>query len=704
MKDRPDHGNPDAPDIEGCTVNRRRFSRILESVEYLKRAGHKPSRRFEPASSPHVAQASFDLSSSTERILGENSSRSAMTTGLLRIYHDSLENALSCWLTEHNCPYSLRKIVPPMREAHNALQEWGSSWSNRMYNRVVDLDRAYATVRTRTLTADEDRAVSKALNMSVVAFASQWAQAGERSTTRPANSAYSTNEFPQSNPFERSMQESLWHQTSQLLHQAAAIDSFRVVFALIIFSLVQQPLDMARPAPNTNSSSMSYERFQAIVQDEETPLFLEIALRQILAQRRKLERMEHENAQRKDNSRLDPLREEDRATFNLLYWLGVMFDTLSAAICQRAVVVDDDDCELPQPDHFAVLGADQDEVWGDLFIRSGIVQSDPEATRWPCSYNLAASTLSSAAPVKVLLFRRVGHLQALLSRKASAVKIESAVKSAFHVYNHWHRRYNPFMLDCVKRHHELPTRIQSWYVLLAGHWHLATFLLSDLLEIIDSTRLSLPGERASRRASNLVTTLRRQNALSVADLSRSSIYSCLGEAQDFHFALNEAALLTEPWTVIFVRSLCRAGYILAEIATKHPDDGERRHARQRCSDCVDGLWYLGRKSDMAFLAARALSQMINEERAVTNVPSGESLAEDCNILETEACQNGLGKDRPGDAVLMDCYAEPMNLFQTWSTSEERGGSTFSSWMFDSESFSMDTNFGIESAPIVDVAL
>jgi hypothetical protein len=52
-------------------------------------------------------QPSFNQSPSTGRSLGENSSRSTMTHSLLRIYHDSMENALSCWLTEHNCPYSM---------------------------------------------------------------------------------------------------------------------------------------------------------------------------------------------------------------------------------------------------------------------------------------------------------------------------------------------------------------------------------------------------------------------------------------------------------------------------------------------------------------------------------------------------------------------------------------------------------------------
>jgi hypothetical protein len=534
------------------------------------------------------------------------------------------------------------------------------------------------------------------------------------------------------------MQETLWHQTSQLLHVAATIDSFRVVFALIIFSLTQRPLDMTRPAPRASKSRMKYETFQALVQDEEAPLFLETALRQLLAQRRKLERLERESVCEVGSSG-DPLRREDRATFNLLYWLGVMFDTLSAAICQRAVVVEDDDCELPRIDDeqytapkagsgssevpihrssiarndvdpmFDMLETqpkEEREVWGDLFIRNDSLPTVPDVTRWPCSYKLAASTLSSAAPVKVLLFRRVARLQALVSRRASAVRIEAAVRAAFDVYNHWNRVYNPFITDCVKYHDELPARVQSWYILLAGHWHLATFLLSDLLATIDATHLSLLSERLSRQISNLVAVIRRQNALAVADLSRSSIHGSLGEAQDFHFALNEAALLTEPWTVVFVRSLCRAGYILADLATTDQNGQDRRQAKQRCRDCIEGLWYLGRKSDMAFLAARSLSDMLDEAMPAVPAPSLLDRGRDNAWSVAESYE----LDTHGGAE--DCVAtshsrqamDPVGFVPPWALDENIGNGGFGNWLSGCGDGSMDTTLGFDNIPLVDTAL
>jgi hypothetical protein len=114
--------------------------------------------------------------------------------------------------------------------------------------------------------------------------------------------------------------------------------------------------------------------------------------------------------------------------------------------------------------------------------------------------------------------------------------------------------------------------------------------------------------------------LRHRSALAVADLSRSSIHGSRSEAEDLHFALNQAALLTEPWTVVFVRSLCRAGYFFADIATTELNSLEAEEASRECRDCIEGLWYLGRKSDMAFLAARFLSDMLATMKHDLTVP------------------------------------------------------------------------------------
>jgi hypothetical protein len=122
------------------------------------------------------------------------------------------------------------------------------------------------------------------------------------------------------------------------------------------------------------------------------------------------------------------------------------------------------------------------------------------------------------------------------------------------------------MLDCVTNHELLPPRIQSWYVILDGHWHLAAMLLADVLEGIDKGKLGSDAAREARQAADLVASLRMDNAFAVGGLARASIQ---GQEpimhRHYHDSLNEVAFLVEPWTAVLVHSFAKAGYILLEV-------------------------------------------------------------------------------------------------------------------------------------------
>ena len=54
--------------------------------------------------------------------LADVQSKGWLRHGLLKIYHDSMEGALGCWLVSRNCPYQIIEL-----ETNDA---WGPSWSN----------------------------------------------------------------------------------------------------------------------------------------------------------------------------------------------------------------------------------------------------------------------------------------------------------------------------------------------------------------------------------------------------------------------------------------------------------------------------------------------------------------------------------------------------------------------------------------------
>ncbi|KAL4997430.1 regulatory protein alcR [Aspergillus recurvatus] len=604
-------------------------------------------RRNTPDASLWPSQALSLVPQSTLCFASDNTAqqyaRSSTTKNLMRIYHDSMENALSCWLTEHNCPYSDQiSYLPPKQRA-----EWGPNWSNRMCIRVCRLDRVSTSLRGRTLSAEEDRAAARALHLAIVAFASQWTQHAQKGAglSIPADIAAD----------ERAIRKNTWNEARHALQRSTGIPSFRVIFANIIFSLTQSVLD-------DNNQQGAGARLDRLLENDSAPVFLETANRQLYTFRHKFARMQRQtpivNQPRRESvastladifetptpaserPHLNPIlaSEEHRSTISLMFWLGIMFDTLSAAMYQRPLVVSDEDSQISTASP-SIQGSEtpinldcweplrqipnneaKSDVWGDLFLRdSDSLQHDESrapisqpAARWPCTYEQAAAVLSSGTPVKVLLYRRVTQLQTLLYRGATPARLEAAIQKTLHVYHHWTAKYQPFMQDCVANHELLPSRIQSWYVILDGHWHLAAMLLADVLESIDRDTYS------DIDHTHLVTKLRLDNALAVSALARSSLR---GQEQypdkapqmyrHFHDSLTEVAFLVEPWTVVLIHSFAKAAYILLDCLE---GDGQQSalagylQLQQNCNYCIRALQYLGRKSDMAALVARDLEK------------------------------------------------------------------------------------------------
>jgi hypothetical protein len=499
------------------------------------------------------------------------------------------------------------------------------------------------------LSAEEDRTAARALHLAIVAFASQWTQHAQKGTglSVPADIAYG----------ERSIRKNIWNEAKHALQHSTGIPSFRVVFANIIFSLTQSPLDETQPI-----------KLGKLLENDGAPVFLENANRQLYTFRHKFARLQREAAptvtdlrrgsvsstltevlevSTAESQQLDPIlaNQDHRSTLSLLFWLGIMFDTLSAAMYQRPLVVSDEDSQIasaspsPSTDHRVNLNywevpdhnaPTKNDVWGDFFLRPATRQDpnplstinphvqqphlQPAQPRWPCSYEEAASVLSEATPVKVLLYRRLTQLQSLIYRGASPARLEEVIAKTLLVYHHWTCTYQSFMLDCVTNHDALPHRIQSWYVILDGHWHLAAMLLADVLESIDRSHLGLESERESRIATDLIATLRIDNALAVGALARSSLHGQNSTMNRyFHDSLNEVAFLVEPWTVVLIHSFAKAAYISLEClggSAGASDDGLQGALaecfRQNCEFCICALKYLGRKSDMASCVAGEL--------------------------------------------------------------------------------------------------
>jgi hypothetical protein len=528
-----------------------------------------------------------------------------------------------------------------------------------------------------------------------MAFASQWSHLKSPTDTENDQTAYS---WPLAIDFDRMIRESFWHGARKALQDSADISSFRVIFAHMIFALAQRPMSVEEriemedrrreslSSPESNSVACQKDLDLAELDDstelEKIPSHFETALRHLSSWRRRLEAIRSIKAKRRttdycggaspDNTTSQEIRGQN--SFNILYWLGVMCDTTSAAISKRPLVISDADCAIirldpgvhARPDSApyqrlgdptnsrlgAISNTSSSEVWETYLLQIKEAQSLQSVIRWPCRYEDAAAYLCAAIPVKVLLFRKVACLQTLSYRRAIPEEIERSIEDALSIHRYWDLTYGQFISSCIADHENLPPRIQSWYVLLAGHWHLAGLLLADIIESMDNTSKTMLARQSYRQIASTVYTLRRSNAYAIAKLARASCPphgTSFSHARDFHFAVNQGALLTEPWTEILMRSFMKAGSVLFGWLAESTNTSKNGsgNLRDQLQMCIQALRLLGRKSDLACVAAENLCsrlkslEMINELDAVEGECELEAMGFNYDGQETALLDEGM---------------------------------------------------------------
>ena len=533
------------------------------------------------------------------------------------------------------------------------------------------------------MSATEKRKASQALNTTIMAFSSQWSQevpeeAGglhlpQSSRILSASRARSCNGMDNNGSlmsskttFNRRLQLDLWHTARRLLHDVAQTDSFRAIFAHMIFALIQKPLDEREESllshynnahSETSITSLRYDRWTSpvstpvntrvaastvledLIELQGPPLSLEVALRHLFSWRTRVERHRQPGSDFGSGIGHGLSGTLHLGGFNLLFWLGVMCDTTSAALHQRPLVISDEDSDIIvtdsnifpttvdlQTSDTASKGSGEDkDLWGTYLLDRKCSGFHP-VPRWPCVLDTAAATLSEATPLKVLLYRKIARLQTLLYRRVAPMRIENGIDSALMVYHKWNTTYGEFMTGCVTHYDAMSPRIQSWFVILSCHWYLACLLFADIIDTIDQENRGMDMQTVDRLICGTTTTIRRENALAISAVITASSLNpkrpSFGNTE-FHFAISSATLLSEPWTEILMRSFTKAAGTLLELikhyssTTCHlpfaadpagPADPKIWELQQGASACISGLKILARKSEIAEIVAGVLEQ------------------------------------------------------------------------------------------------
>ncbi|KAJ4250662.1 hypothetical protein NW762_011921 [Fusarium torreyae] len=574
---------------------------------------------------------------SVDQTMMTRSNNQYISTNLLQIYHDVLEHNLSCWLTEVTCPYRAPGYVTG---GTYAPTEWGSSWSNRIYRRTINLDHAIQTAKLTQLTRSEDQTAAKAFHLAIMAFATQWAQGSRRQRQRYPNEDDRPEDILNdiSEEFDRNIQRNIWEQAKQALQDVADVESYRVATAELIFGLTQKPWTRDDDSADKRKASNALPNHQTkvdmkslnaelgdIISRDGLPIFMERAARKMHALK-----FRFDSSRRgvtgplttpKNNDSLSMMNPEDRGTVGLLYWLAVMLDTVSSSMSERPVVVADADSQHDDADED--LDATANGRWNvPLFIQDSLEQPHMYRTvHWPCSYESAAEAVTKSAPVKVLLFRHVSYLQNILRRGGRGEKVEETIRNTTSLYRYWNMTHGAFFKELLHDYQSVPGRLQSWFVCISAHWNLGALMLADLIEYVDENELGEATASHGRLSSKMVTRIREASARELSDLAKVSTPDenlrsmTAPHLTHFHHAVNEATILTEPWTIILIRAFAKAAMILINEAKDFMEYGlttpgntghDFQESMRRAHECVKGLWILGKKSDMARRSADTL--------------------------------------------------------------------------------------------------
>ncbi|PKS05635.1 hypothetical protein jhhlp_008154 [Lomentospora prolificans] len=586
-----------------------------------------------------------------------------ISENLFRIYHDVLEHSLSCWLTEATCPYTNKRGMGgvPGQRGWKAVEQ-GSTWSNRIYSRVVRLDRYARSTRLIRLSQSENQAAAKALHLAIMAFTSQWAQGSRREREQYMSPPLSDGLLGADDlvqEFDRNIQISFWEQANRALQQTSGVECFRVACAELIFGLCQKPWDSDEIEPidhlesrlrnvrgsTTNNTSLLMAKLEAAIAKDGTPIHMENAARKanVLKFRWDSRRLSLTGGQAGDLTSSDDVNEHGR-TVGLVYWLAVMFDTVSSSMNERPVVVADEDSqhcdastEEPSDDASPRPSSNNGQVvrrWSTpLFI-----QDDPNrpvhTPRWPCSYEAAAEAVTRSGPVKVLLYRHVLWLQNALRRRERPDCIEDIIQDTMSLYRYWNATYGAFFKELVRNFPKVPVRIQSWFFCISAHWHLAALMFANLVDFIDENQFGVAEISQTRLQNRVAERIKKASANEISDLANVSVppdavdptYCDNSTFQsqpspDFHFAVNKCTILTEPWTMLIIRAFTKAGAMHLSQAqdlwhasgTDLGHEGETcEESLRRCEECIKALWFLGKKSDMARSTAGLLSQALSD--------------------------------------------------------------------------------------------
>ncbi|TGJ81099.1 hypothetical protein E0Z10_g7654 [Xylaria hypoxylon] len=522
-----------------------------------------------------------------------------------------------------------------------------------MYRRVKLLDRVAQSTGLVQITYAENQTASKALNLVIMAFATQWAQGNRRreqmfptslDTLDPARSEDMAGDFV--DEFEECFQHSLWEQAKKALEDVASLESYRVVYAELIFGLIQRPwvtndyskTSVLRPSKNNSFRDIKtwLPQIMEIMSQDGPPVYTDRASRKMRTLKCRFEasevgllRSNYAYSSQQQEDAISKITSEHRGTIGLLYWLAVMFDTVSSSMNERPVALADEECQHDAAYSSSATTAQPTNYRWNLKLFAQDNLTKPSTLSWPCPYESSVKAVTRSAAVKVLLFRYVSYLQSAMRKRERGHIIEEIIQKTTQIYRYWNVTHGAFFRSLIKNYESVPVRIKSWFPCIHIPWHLGALMFADLIEFVDQNGLGIEDASLERLNVSLATRIRKSSAVELSDLARVTTPREFGnmpieQLPGYHFAVNEGSILTEPWTVLLIRAFTKASIFHLSVAENlrqqewailGQESDEYKESLRRCDTCIKALWFLGRKSEMARSLGKMLAEVLRNQEA-----------------------------------------------------------------------------------------
>jgi hypothetical protein len=642
------------------------------------------------ASTNFLGGSALETVNPFEGQLARSITQSMITHGLVQIYQDSFENAVLCWLGESDSPF--KHISSRFLSSDYSSKQSNTPSAVSLFGRTCQLDFALKPLREVQLTAADDALCSKALKLAILSFASQWSP---RQRSRRVNDSAMSRNFwgTPDDPldFDHLLRSSLWHDARRHIRHSADLGSFRVILAQFLFSLIECPMDdtdfqeswrliKSREAISSRGQSSRVKtlhngcRARPLIGPwgQKGPAYFwrrptdlqeirrcyENAELQLLQWSSKIERIMSTTLTALESpSANSPSAEvrrtilQERSNFNMLFWFGIMGDSALSAITMKPLIISDEDSSYQHAEMHSVTGGvdlwcnrlsvgpqnqklRKDNVWGEHLLGRLYKNELIGDTEENIGLSQAEAILQETAPVKVMFWRKIEALQTVFSKATpTSASLEKLIKDALSVYQHWNNRYGSFFKTCIAHHTNLTFKLQSWYITVAMHWHVAALILSQCIDGIDAESKSETLQRSLRLASGLVLEMKKSNSYAMTELARASCSSRLDHVNDlsvsrasFHEVFGQAAILTDPWTDATIEGLTTACETLMLWLTywQAPElspelernwvicNTNSQDLRSNSQDIIKALVLLGQKSDCATLTAAALDLYLKD--------------------------------------------------------------------------------------------